>query len=77
MSHTPGKLRKFERLSKSQRNLFTFCGKPGKFMENVKCDMIVNENVFQQTFLSREREIVFLREKFENTLEILGKAHGI
>ena len=47
----PGKLREFEKLSKSQGNLreiSTFVEKTWKTQEKFKiCDIIVNENVFQ------------------------------
>ena len=52
---------------------FIFVEKPGKLRENVKLmTSILNENVFQRTF-----SLVFLREEFENALEISGKTQGI
>ena len=55
--HKPGKLREFEKLLKSQgklREIFYFCRKSWKTQGKYKiCHIIVNENVFQGTFLSR------------------------
>ena len=55
----PGKLREFEKLLKSQGKLrensgksIIFAEKPGKGKCKI-CHIIVNENVFQGTFLSR------------------------
>ena len=52
----PGKLREFEKLSKSQgklREIFIFCGKTWKTQGKCKiCHIIVNKNVFQLNFLS-------------------------
>ena len=49
---TPVKLGEFEKLSKSQGNLY-FCGKTWKTQAKCKmCHIIVNENVFQLTILS-------------------------
>ena len=45
----PGKLREFEKLSKSQgklREILIFVEKPGKLRENEVCDIIATENVF-------------------------------
>ena len=53
----PGKLREFEKLLKSQgklREIYYFCRKTWKTQGKCKmCHIIVNENVFQETFLSR------------------------
>ena len=38
---------------KNSEKFFIFAEKPGKLGENVRCYIIVNENVFQGTFLSR------------------------
>ena len=71
----PEQLREFEKLLKSQGNLreiFYLCRKTWKTQRKCKvCHIIVNENAFQGILL------VFLREKFENTLEIFGKTQGI
>ena len=66
----------FEKLSRSQGNsgkLEFLWIKTWKTRGKCKiCDINVNKNVFQQTFLSP-----VIREKFENTLEISGKIQGI
>ena len=74
--HKPGKLREFEKLSKSQgklREIRIFVGKTWKTQGKRKiCNILGNENVFQRIF-----HLKLLREKFENTLEISGKTQGI
>ena len=66
----------FEKLSKFKWKLREIRIFVEKNMENSGkckiCDINVNKNVFQQTFLSRVTQ-----GKFENTLEISGKIQGI
>ena len=54
--HKPGKLEEFEKMLKSQgklREIFYLCRKTWKTQGKCKiCHIIVNENVFQGTFLS-------------------------
>ena len=72
----PGKLREFEKLLKSQgklREIFYFAEKPGKLRENVRYVTKLSMKFYCREFFS----LVFLREKFENTLDILGKTQGI
>ena len=50
----PGKLREFEKFQGKLREILYFCGKTWKPQGKCKTfDIILNENVFQRTFLSR------------------------
>ena len=67
----PGKLREFEKLSKFQgklREILYFCGKTWKTEGKCKiCDIILNENVFQRTFLfrvSQGKPVIILAKPF-------------
>ena len=67
-----GKLREFEKLSKSQgklREILIFVEKPGKLRENEKGVTYLPPKMYSIEFFSLE----LLREKFGNTLEISGK----
>ena len=67
----PGKLREFEKLSKSQGNL-NFCRKNLENSGKMKlCDMIANK-MHSIEFSSLE----LLREKFKNALKISGKTQS-
>ena len=60
---------KIVKISRKTKGNFYFCRKTWKTQGKFEiCDITTNENVFQQFFT-----IEFLREKFENVLEISGK----
>ena len=70
--HKPGKLREFEKLSKTQGNL-NFHRKTWKTHGKLRIlGIIADENVFQRINLSR-----IAQGKFENDLEISGKTQRI
>ena len=71
--HKPGKLREFEKLSKTQGNLSFFCTTAWKIQGKCKTYDIMAMKMYSRDASFPE----LLREKFENSLEISEKTQGI